>query len=34
MNDLLYWFWLCNIKGLGSKKIETLLKIFELTKQI
>lgn len=29
MEDKLYWYWLCNIEGIGSKKIEAILNYYE-----
>lgn len=29
MDEKVYWYWLCNIKGIGHKKIKKLLQVFE-----
>ncbi|TCK97881.1 DNA processing protein [Natranaerovirga hydrolytica] len=34
MNNNYYWYWLCNIEGIGNKKINKLIKYFKEPKEI
>ena len=34
MNDEFYWYWLCNINGIGNVKIKKLLEQFHTPKDL
>ena len=34
MEDKLYWYWLCNLSGIGNKRIKRLLDVFKSPKAV